>query len=257
MNIDIILHWISAHPEWAGIMVFLIAFLESIAIFSLLVPGWILLVGVGALIGTGNLNFFWMSLASFLGAVSGESISYYFGWHYRENIQHWNWFKKHPHWLEKSQLFFHKHGTSSVALGRFFGPVRAFIPLVAGISEMPPMRFMLINVVSALIWAPAYLLPGVIAGAVIEIDRTTGATLLISLLGVVVFSWLLVKEITEYLKFKQQTNMHAHILGIPLPVFKGIISFSCLVIIIILLSFGQLHSELKDLLSRVIIVISH
>lgn len=257
MNIEAILHWISVHPEWAVSVVFLIAFFESMAILSLFVPGWVLLVGVGAFIGSGNLDFFKMSLASFMGALSGESLSYYFGWYYRDKIHHWSWFKKHPQWLERSQAFFLKHGSSSVALGRFFGPVRAFIPIVAGISEMPPLRFMLINIVSALVWAPAYLLPGVIAGAAIKIDKTTGAAILISLLGMVIFSWLLFKELSKYFKQKKTDHVTAHILGVPLPLFKGIISFSCLIIIIKLLFFGQLHAEFKDLLFRVISVINH
>ncbi len=257
VNIELILQWISTHPEWAVAVVFLIAFFESIAIFSLFVPGWVLLVGVGALIGSGHLDFVNMSLASFTGALTGESLSYYIGWHYRDKIHHWEWFAKHPHWLEKSQVFFHKHGASSVAFGRFFGPVRAFVPLVAGISEMPPMRFTLINIASALVWAPAYLMPGVIAGAAIEIDKTTGATILIVLLGMVIFSWLLAKEIRTGFIDKKLKRATATILGVPLPVFKGIISFSCLSIIIKLLFSGSLHAELRDLLFRVIAVISH
>ncbi len=256
MNIEAILQWISTHPEWAVSVVFLIAFFESIAIFSLFIPGWVLLVGVGAFIGSGNLDFLKMALASFMGALTGESLSYYIGWYYRDKIHHWSWFQKHPQWLEKSQDFFHKHGASSVAFGRFFGPVRAFIPLVAGISEMPPLRFMLINIVSALVWAPAYLLPGVIAGAAIEIDKTTGATIVISLLGMVIFSWLLVKEIREYFIRKKYHHTTSDILGIPLPVFKGVISFCCLIIIIKLLFFGKLYAEIADLFFRVVSVIS-
>ena len=56
--------------------------------------------------------------------------------------------------------FFHRHGGKSVFIGRFFGPVRAVIPLAAGIMRMPPRLFWIANVTSALVWAPMLLLAG-------------------------------------------------------------------------------------------------
>jgi membrane protein DedA with SNARE-associated domain len=62
--------------------------------------------------------------------------------------------------LTRGYAFFGRHGGKSVFIGRFFGPLRAVIPLVAGISKMRPMRFWIANVSSAFVWAPALLLPG-------------------------------------------------------------------------------------------------
>ncbi len=58
--------WIAQHQTWAGIAVFLIAFTESLAIVGLFIPGAILMLAVGALIGTGTLEFwstFWWAVA--------------------------------------------------------------------------------------------------------------------------------------------------------------------------------------------------
>ena len=254
-DIDSILSWIAAHPEWAGIIVSLIAFFESLVIIGLFIPGWVLLVGVGAIIGTGSLDFYAMATASFIGAVAGESLSYFIGWHYRHQIHHWQWFKKHPQWLNKSHRFFKKHGASSVAFGRFLGPVRAFVPVVAGIAEMPPLRFTIINLLSALIWAPAYLIPGVIAGAAIEVDSKVGAAIIISLLGLLIFSWLAVKELRQFFKKKNEQHLTATLLGIPMPLLKAAISIVVFVIIFKLLFFGSLQLELEALFGRVIAVI--
>ncbi len=256
-NVESILEWISLHPQWAGVIVLLIAFFESLAIIGLFVPGWILLVGVGAIIGSGNLDFLSMALASFIGAVVGESLSYFIGWHNRSQIQHWSWFTKHPQWLPRSHRFFQKHGASSVAFGRFFGPVRAFVPLVAGISEMPPLRFFIINILSAVVWAPVYLLPGVIAGAAIEIDTKIGAAIVMSLVGLVIFSWLGIKEFRDFYHKKKSKIELSEVAGFPVPLLKALISVSCFLVIFKLLFFGSLQPNLEAMFERVVTVISH
>jgi membrane protein DedA with SNARE-associated domain len=60
-----------------------------------------------------------------------------------------------------------------VFIGRFFGPVRAVIPLAAGVMQMPRGRFWFANVTSALVWAPMLLFVGDAAGEVG--DRLIGA----------------------------------------------------------------------------------
>ena len=65
-----------------------------------------------------------------------------------------------PDFLARGYLFFERFGTASVFVGRFFGPVRAAIPLVAGIMEMSWRQFWIANIGSALVWAPALLLLG-------------------------------------------------------------------------------------------------
>ncbi len=257
-SVESILSWISAHPQWAGAMVLAVAFFESLAIIGLFVPGWLLLVGVGAIIGAGSLDFYAMALASFIGAFAGESLSYFVGRYNRHRVPDWKWFQKHPQWLNKSHVFFKKHGASSVAFGRFFGPVRAFVPLVAGISEMPPLRFMIINLLSALVWAPAYLLPGVIAGAAIEVDTKIGAAILVSLLGLLIFSWLAVKELRQFFKNNKNKSEQTStsVVSIPLPLLKAIISLCIFAIIFKLLFFGGLQPDLEALFERVVTVIS-
>ncbi len=252
-----ILEWISLHPQWAGVTVMVVAFLESLAIIGLFVPGWLLLVGVGAIIGSGNLDFYSMALASFIGAFIGESLSYFLGWRYRNQVPNWSWFKNHPHWLTNSNKFFQKHGASSVAFGRFFGPLRAFVPMVAGISEMPPFRFILINFISALVWAPVYLLPGVIAGAAIEVDTEIGAAIIISIIGLIVFSWLAIKEIREYFRQKKSGKELSDFLKIPIPLMKALVSATCFIVIFKLLFFGNLQPNLEALFERVVTVIGH
>ena len=85
--------------------------------------------------------------------------------------------------------FFDKYGAISVALGRFFGPIRAVVPLVAGLMHMPPRRFYLANVLSAMVWAPAYLAPGVVLGEMGENGDWRYLVFPVAAIGLIVAIW--------------------------------------------------------------------
>ncbi|MEJ2590716.1 MAG: VTT domain-containing protein [Candidatus Thiodiazotropha sp.] len=186
-----LLTWIGAHPLWAGIAVFAVAFAESVAVIGLLVPGVVMMFGFGALIATDTLPFwpvFWWAVA---GAVAGDGLSFWLGRHFQDQLRdHWP-FNRHPAALQRGIDFFQKYGGKSVALGRFFGPVRAIIPLVAGMLGMSPWRFVGANLISALAWAPAYLLPGIVFGASLELASEVALRLVILMLLLLFCGWLL------------------------------------------------------------------
>ncbi len=185
---DTILQAIQSHTEWAWLVVFLIAFAESLAIIGLMVPGWLLLVGIGTLIGTNILPFYPIVLSAYIGAVLGEYLSYLLGYHYHQTILDWRLFKSHKSLLEKAKIFFDRYGTAGVFFGRFIGPLRAVIPFSAGVFQMKKRTFAWVNLTSGVIWAPLYLMPGVLAGAAYQLDKQTGVEsifiiLLIILMG--------------------------------------------------------------------------
>jgi undecaprenyl-diphosphatase len=179
---DQLLAWISANPHHAGWVIFLVALAESLAIVGVLVPGVVILLGAGALIGSGVLDFWSMCAWAVAGAIIGDGLSYQLGRHFDYLTERFKWFRLHPDHLEKGHEFFRKWGDVSVALGRFFGPIRAIVPLVAGLMDMPAGRFYLANVLSALAWAPAYLGPGILLGQAAGTDRL--GSIMISAAGV-------------------------------------------------------------------------
>jgi len=177
-----LLSWVSAHPTWAGAFVFLISMAESLAIVGVVVPGVAMMFAVGALIAADALAF-WPTMAwAVAGAVAGDGLSFWLGYHFRERLTGFWPFNRHPAMLERGVEFFQRYGGKSVAFGRFVGPVRAVIPLVAGMLSMPPGRFLLANVVSALAWAPAYLLPGIVFGASLELASEVAWRLVVLIL---------------------------------------------------------------------------
>ncbi|MCG6861686.1 MAG: VTT domain-containing protein [Chromatiaceae bacterium] len=184
-----LLTWVSANPGWAHLSVFLVALVESLAIVGLVVPGVIMMVGAGALIATGALHFWPVCLSATAGAVVGDGLSYWLGQRYRERLRTLWPFTRYPESLDTGIRFFEKYGGKSVAFGRFVGPVRAVIPLVAGMMGMGAGRFLVANALSAIVWAPAYLLPGIVFGASLELAAEAAFHLVLLLLTLVASTW--------------------------------------------------------------------
>lgn len=189
---DQLLEWIRHNPDYAGLVVFAMALAESLAIVGVLIPGVVILFGVGVLIGTGILEFWSMCLWAIAGAVIGDGLSYWLGHHFDYLTGRWRWFRVHPDHLQKGVRFFRKYGDLSVALGRFFGPIRAVVPLVAGLLQMPPRRFYIANVLSAFVWAPAYLIPGMLLGEASESGDWRYLLFPLAAIVLIVLVWLLV-----------------------------------------------------------------
>ncbi len=180
--INPVLDWISANPWWAGGAVMVIAFLESLALVGLFLPGAVLMFGVGALVGTGTLPL-WPTLAwAAVGAIGGDGLSFWLGRHFHQRIRTVWPLRTHPQLLAQSTDFFHRHGGKSILFGRFVGPIRPVIPLVAGMLEMPTARFLPVNVLSGILWAPVYVLPGMVFAASLGVAAEV-ATRLALLLG--------------------------------------------------------------------------
>ena len=162
------LAFIAAHSGWAAVVMFVTAFGESFAFLSLLFPGTGLLIAAGALTSAGTLPYLPVLAGAVAGAVLGDSVSFWIGRRFGEPIARIWPFTRHPDLLPNGIRFFARHGGKSIFIGRFFGPVRAVIPLVAGIMRMPPGRFWFANVTSALVWAPMLLFTGDLVGHLSE-----------------------------------------------------------------------------------------
>jgi len=167
-GVQAVIDFIAAHALLAAPIMFAVAFAESLAFLSLLVPGWAIMVGAGALAGSGVLDPWPVVLGAIPGAVLGDSLSYWIGRRFGPSLSNVWPFRGRPELLAKGHAFFQRWGGMSVALGRFFGPVRAVIPLVAGIMEMPRRQFWIWNVASAFVWAPVVVFSGAALGAVAE-----------------------------------------------------------------------------------------
>jgi undecaprenyl-diphosphatase len=201
--LDALLNWVETHPHWAGITLMLVAGLESFLVVGLFVPGVAIMFGVGAMIASGHLPLVPALAWSTLGAVVGDGTSYLIGRHYHQRLRVVWPFNKHPDMMARGIDFFHRHGGKSVFLGRFVGPMRALVPAIAGMVDMPVVRFFAADLLSAAIWVPVYMAPGMLFGASLKLaaEATGRLALLIALVFVVVwFSWWLVHRVARGLQ---------------------------------------------------------
>jgi len=193
--VEAISAFVGAYPHLAYGLVCLLALSESLPLLGAVIPGTAVIVGLAALVPSGALKLYPMLGSAVAGAIIGDGFSFWLGHRFhREILDRWP-FRRYPALIEKSEAFFHRHGGKSVFLARFTPGVRAFIPLVAGMVQMSVARFYAVNIMSAAIWAPAHILPGVFAGALAASMGPEGTRLVIVVLIAVLAAWFLVKLI--------------------------------------------------------------
>jgi len=148
-----VIEFVRNHQVWAAPIVFALCFVESLAFISLLVPAWAALVGIGTLVGASGLNFWPIWIAGATGAALGDWLSYWIGLKLEHRVYHIWPLSKHPELIPKGETFVKKWGALGIVIGRFSGPLRASVPIVAGIFAMPFWRFQIANWSSAFLWA--------------------------------------------------------------------------------------------------------
>lgn len=159
-----LLEWLKLNPNWLLFSIFFISLVESLALAGIIVPGVLLLFLVASIAGHLDFAITSILIAGFIGAILGDGISFYLGRYFKDSIPNYWPFSRYPDALQAGRHFFYKHGGKSVMLGRFIGPIRPVLPLIAGMLGMSQIRFAAFNATSALIWAPFYLLPGFFTG---------------------------------------------------------------------------------------------
>jgi membrane protein DedA with SNARE-associated domain len=154
--------FVQSHSGWAAPIVFVLAFCESFAFISLIVPATVILFGVGGMVGASKIEFGAIWIAAALGAVAGDWLAYDLALRFKGMIAHWWPLARDPGLLIRGAVFFKRWGMLAVIVGRFFGPLRAAVPITAGLCGMSWLKFQIANVVSAIIWAAGILAPGAI-----------------------------------------------------------------------------------------------
>ena len=163
-----IVDFVREHQVWAAPIVFVLAFAESLAFISLLVPAWGVLVLIGGLVQAGGLSFWPIWVAGSVGAALGDWLSYWIGLKLERRVQHIWPLSRYPQMIPMGEEFIKNWGALGIFIGRFSGPLRASVPLVAGIFEMPFWRFQIANFVSAFVWAATLLLLGDVVSQVLQ-----------------------------------------------------------------------------------------
>jgi undecaprenyl-diphosphatase len=184
------LDWVSLHPHTSGLLIFVVTLLESLIVIGLLIPGALVLFGVGALVATGALELLPTLAWASAGALAGDTISFLLGRHYHQRLRVMWPLKRYPRLVNRGIDFFYRHGGKSIFMARFVGPVRPILPAIAGMMDMRRSRFLLVDTVASLLWAPAYILPGMVFGASLGLAAEVAGRLVVLLLVLLGIAWL-------------------------------------------------------------------
>jgi len=157
--IDFILHidhhlegFVTAYGVWIYALLFLIVFVETGVVVMPLLPGDSLLVAAGALAAAGRMDPFVLTGLLFTAAVLGDNCNYFIGRTIGPKVYERDsrWIKRN--YLQKTQIFFNRHGGQAVIIARFMPIVRTFTPFVAGVGAMPYKRFLTFDIIGGALW---------------------------------------------------------------------------------------------------------
>ncbi|RYG12646.1 MAG: DedA family protein [Chitinophagaceae bacterium] len=146
---------------WIYGILFLIIFCETGLVVTPFLPGDSLLFATGALIAGTILDVNLMALICISAAILGNVVNYTIGRFFGEQLF------RNPKskifrrdYLDKAHAFYEKHGGKAIILTRFVPIIRTFAPFVAGMSGMTYKRFLIFNVVGAVLWVGIFLYLG-------------------------------------------------------------------------------------------------
>ncbi|MDR2871766.1 MAG: bifunctional DedA family/phosphatase PAP2 family protein [Xanthomonadaceae bacterium] len=199
--IDVTLAWIGSHPILAGAVIFAIAFCDAVVILGSLVPALPLLFAIGALIGMGQLSGPYAVMSATLGAFAGDATSFWVGHRWGKQLRRIWPFSRYPQLLDRSETLFRRNAFKSILVARYVGPIRPFVPAIAGMAGMPLRHYALISGMAAFSWATLFLLPGWLFGRAYEAVAAVAGHLLIVvtlLLGSLALTWFLVLYIYRW-----------------------------------------------------------
>ncbi len=160
--LDSFLNGISSNFWLSMAFIFLVSIGECVFLLGLFVPSTPVLLLAGSLMAVGKHPIWPIYLAAVVGAVIGDTISYWIGRLLEHRLKEVWPFRNYPGQIARGEAFFKRHGGKSVFIGRFIPVVKAVVPGIAGMLGMEWPRFFLINVVSAFAWAAAHIVPSML-----------------------------------------------------------------------------------------------
>jgi membrane protein DedA with SNARE-associated domain len=161
--IDIFINYLSLHLDFLvvyfPILVFGAALLEAIPVLGALTPGTTFLLFFGFMSSVLKTNISLIIFAAFIGTIIGDIMGFFLGKYGSEFLLRHKKLLKISH-IEEGRKFFSNHGFKSVFLGKFVGPIRSIMPLIAGSINLQFSKFMFYNILASFSWVSLYIIIG-------------------------------------------------------------------------------------------------
>src|SRR5690606_3854115 len=199
LHIDVhLVSIVNDYQYWTYLILFLIIFAETGLVVTPFLPGDSVLFAMGALLAKPetDLHIMIMLLLLIAAAIIGDFVNYEIGKHFGARVFKENAKVFKPSYLEKTQIFYAKHGSKTIIYARFVPIVRTFAPFVAGISKMSYSHFGKYNIIGGIIWVSLFLFAGYFFGQIDFIQKNFSIVVL-AIIGI-----SLVLPIVEYFRAK-------------------------------------------------------
>jgi membrane-associated protein len=180
---------------WLGYsLLFAIVFAETGLLVGFVLPGDSLLFTIGVVAGAGQLNIFVVDALLILAALTGDTLNYFLGRGLGPRVfsrEDSRYFRKD--YLLRTQTFYDRHGGKTLIYARFIPIIRTFAPFVAGVGQMPYLRFLSFSVFGGVGWVLLMTLLGYSLGNIPIVrqnfEKVIVAIVVISLLPAIREAW--------------------------------------------------------------------
>ena len=201
LHIDKYLHLIvQNYGILSYFILFFIVFCETGLVFTPFLPGDSLLFVAGTLAANGVLNLFFLFLVFVIAAILGDTVNYWIGNYFGERVFLKSRFVN-KNYIEKTKEFYRKHGGKTIVIARFIPIIRTFAPFIAGVGKMNYLRFLIFNIIGAIVWVGIFVFSGYYFGGISFVQNNLSFVLL----GIILVS--LIFPLVEYLRHRKNLLM--------------------------------------------------
>jgi membrane-associated protein len=155
----------AAYGTWIYAILFIIVFCETGLVVTPFLPGDSLLFAIGSLAAIGAMRVDYAIPLLLMAAFCGDNTNYWIGRKVGPKV--FSQEKSHlfnKEYLERTRLFYERHGRKTVVIARFLPIIRTFAPFVAGIGRMKYQTFLLFSILGAILWVNLFVLVGYFFG---------------------------------------------------------------------------------------------
>jgi membrane protein DedA with SNARE-associated domain len=204
INVEDLIHLLGTfYDQWGYLIVFLSTFAENTALLGLVLPGNTLALLGAFYARIGTLNLGWVIFFSTIGTVAGYHIDYLFGRFALEHfLTRWGTSRlglrlRLAGRIRLSRRMLTRHGGKTILISHIIGHLRSFVALSAGLTHMRYARFLLFEIIAALLWNTLYSLIGYFVAVEIDLLQLffeRAGWIILGVLGILFVGWQIWKR---------------------------------------------------------------
>jgi membrane protein DedA with SNARE-associated domain len=157
MSVEQLINYLIEHYGYLTILIW--TFIEGETI--------VILAGMAVASGLGGLELTWVIACAITGSFCGDQLYYYLGRRYGPKI-----IAKRLSWQQSAEKVYkhlHRHQYWLILSFRFYYGVRNVTPFVVGAANIPRLRFFVLNLIGAIVWAICFAGGGYLLGETLKL----------------------------------------------------------------------------------------